>query len=276
MKCDNELLDFVGEYKKNREFVKLSIPVSLKGNTYREVVFERSFFFKRKRLDINGVLFIDKLNNIVRDKSIVRELSELFLNLEQLLEDSFINGLEKSILSDNDLLEEERKYRNINKIMQVLIEKNTPGAEKIDGIIKRLPQYKKENNILIKQYLDIVKTIKVNDGINSDFLMNDIKQIYNLTLIKNFEKIKFISTGRNYYEFIKKEAVGLYKKKTIGMMGSNVNSNAANVEYVFNHLIQVVDVYNRILDMSQSDYIKYLNNIEKQDIHLLIEKNRAL
>lgn len=276
LKADNELNRIADKYKKNREFIEVSVPISFNGTTYREIIFEQLYLIKRKERNIKGVIFISEQKEIVSDKAIIRDLTKIFLNLENLLEDSFLGNLEKTIVSDSDIKEEEKRYKNITKILQILIEKNTPGVEKVEGILKKLPQLKKENNILIKQYIDLAKPLKTAQDMNSEYLLNDIKQIYNLTLLKNFEKIKLISTGKNYYDFVKKEAIGLFKKKLVGTMGSNKSSEAANVEYVFNHLLQVVDVYNRIIDMSENDYIKYLNNIEKQEIIESIQKNRAI
>ena len=95
------------------------------------------------------------------------------------------------------------------------------------------------------------------------------------TLMKNFEKIKLIGTGKNYYGDLKRESLKLYRSKVIGTMGSRMNGGAGRLDYELNHLLQVVSVYEKVLNMSPSDYQKYLMEHEKDNINEKIKLIRA-
>lgn len=274
-KHDSRLNPIVDKYKLEREVPRISMSIEYNGNKYRELVFNAASLLGKSKNIINGLIFLDENNNVVSDKKKQRELSGIFFNLEQLLEDSFIKNLSKAIITENNLKIEEARVDFYEANLMLLNNRNVYGADKINEIIKLLPNLKRENNEAIQNFIDKVNEFKDAEFIKNDVLMFEIKPLYEETLMKNFEKIKLIGTGRNYYGDVKKEALKLFKRRLFGSMGNKMEGSASGLEYELNYLMHVVSVYEQIISMSNSEYIKYLNDMEKEHIKEMIDKNRA-
>ena len=259
----NSIID---KYKKNREIPKISTSIQYKGKKYREVVFFAASIFNTPKKTIKGIMFIDEKDSVVSDKLVCKELIRLFYDVELLLEESFVKNYAKAVASKDNLKTEEAQADFFGKNMLLLSTKNIPGADIVKDIMIRLPQLKRDNNLAIEKFIEKAKHYMEKDVLISDSTLFEVKALYIETLMKNFEKIKLIGTGRNYYGDIKKESLKLFKTKIIGTMGSRMSGSAARLDYEINHLMQVVNVYEKVINMSSSEYQKYLMGLEKDNI----------
>lgn len=267
----NQVID---KYKQNREVPKISIPVEHNNKSYREVVYnERSLLGTPKR-DVKGIVFIDENDKPVTDKKVQRELITVFYNLELLFDDYYINNLSKAIVPEVTLKQEEAQVEFLEANLILLNNDNAKGVDIVKNIIVQLPRLKRDNNIAIENFINRVKNYDSTVLLSSKTL-NEVKSLHNDTLMKNFEKIKLIGSGRNHYGDIKKNIRKLFKKSLIGVGASRAQGSSGRIDYELNHLMQVVNVYENVIDMTNAQYIKYLNEIEKQRINEKIEKLRA-
>lgn len=274
-KPEKEITEIVKKYKRGREFPQISLEVEYNGKKYRELKYSAVSLLGKSKNVLTGLVFLDEKGGILTDKKLQRELTAIFFNYEQLFDEEFITKLGRTIVTDKNIEMEEKKVEYLEAIFSILISKEVYGAEKVKDIVAKMPQIKRENNKLIDEFIDIVKKSKESQLIKSNTIMFEIKQLYTATLMKNFEKIKLIASGGNYYSDVKKEASKLFKKKLIGLMGSNTEGGTAKLDYELNHFIQVINVYEQIVNMSKAEYVVYLNNMEKEHIEDMISKNRA-
>jgi hypothetical protein len=265
----------IEKYKKEREIPKISSPIEYRGKKYWEVLFFAASIFNTPKKTIKGIVFIDEKDNVVSDKSAGRELTRLFYDVELLFSDSYLKNLSKSIASEDSLKAEEAQAEFFGENMLLLSAKNIEGADIVKDIISRLPQLKRNNNAAIEKFIEKTKAYNQKDMLVNDSILFDVKTLYIDTLMKNFEKIKLIGTGRNYYGDIKREVLKLFKTKSIGTMGSKMSGSAVRIDYELNHLMQVVGVYEKVINLSPTEYKKYLMDLEKANINEKIELNRV-
>lgn len=274
-KCEPKLKPIVDLYKRGREIPRISITTEYNGKKYRELIYNAASIFGKPKSLINGVVYLDEEDKVVTDKKIQKELSTVFFYIEQLFEDTFLKNLSKAIISEANLKLEAAQAEFLEANLMLLNTRNVNGAETVKEIVSVLPELKRANNIAIENFIQKTNEYKKLEIIKSDVIINEIKPLYTQTLMKNFEKIKLIGTGRNHYGAIKKESLKLFRKKMLGTMGSKVEGSASKLDYELNHLMHVVNVYEQIIDMSIAQYIKYLNDMDKEHIKDKIDSNRA-
>jgi hypothetical protein len=274
MKANSNYNYITGKYMIGKEVPMISIEVEYNGEAYREIAFLKKNLVGKPSKIMNGIVFVDKNFEIVNDKRLQKELFSAFFNLTKLFEESFISNLSKALVSEADLKKDEEETEIVAEILMELSDLRIEGADRVRNVILKLPQLKKENNQAIEKFIEKVKEYQ-NDKITYDDIICKIKPLYLETLMKNFEKIKLIGSCSEYYNDIKKEAMKNYKKGLLSAMGASTNREGMLIEAKFSHMIKVNQVYSSIMEFSNSEYIKYLNDKEKLQIDDLIEKNRA-
>jgi hypothetical protein len=275
-KPDAGLKALISTHKKGREDSRISISVEYNGKRYRELIFFSPSILGKPKGRTAGLIYIDENNKVVSDKKIQRDLSVVFSYMEELFDDSFIKKLTKSVISEKSLKIEEAQSKFIEANLVYLSSLKIYGADKVKEIISKLPELKRDNNLAIEKFVKKMHEFKNVDGITYENVLKDIKPLYTDILVKNFEKIKLIGTGRNYYSDVKTGTKKIFKKKYLGLMGNKVEPGVEALNNELNHLIQVVKVYELIIGMtSTSEYIKYLNEMDKEQINKKIDKIRA-
>jgi hypothetical protein len=274
LKSNNKYSNIVDKYMFGKEVPMISIEVEYNGEAYREIAFFKKNVVGKPSKRINGIVFVDKNFEIVNDKRLQKELFSAFFNLTKLFEENFINNLSKALASEADLEKDQEETDLIGEILLELSDRRIEGADRVRDIVLKLPQLKRENNQAIQRFIEATKENQ-NGKITYDDIICKIKPLYLETLMKNFEKIKLIGSCSGYYSGVKKEAMKNYKKGLLSAMGSSTNREGMMIEAKFSHMIKVNQVYSSILEFSNSEYIKYLNDKEKLQIDELIEKNRV-
>lgn len=263
----------IDKYKQSREIPRISIPLEHNNRSYKELVYSGTTLFGTPKKNIKGIVFIDENDNPVTDKKIQKELTTLFYNLELLFDDHYINNLSKAIVPENALEEGKMQAEFLEENLILLNADSVEGVDIVKNIIVQLPNLKRDNNIVIENFINKVKEYGGIGVLLNDKTINEVKSLYNETLMKNFEKIKLIGSGRNYYGDIKRNMRKLFKRTLTGSMGNKTQGSSGKIDYELSHLMQVVNVYENIIGMTNGQYIKYLNEIEKQRIN---EKNQKL
>lgn len=92
---------------------------------------------------------------------------------------------------------------------------------------------------------------------------------YRNILIANFNRIQLINRGRAFYDDIKKEAAKINKKFRIGT--NNTKDSFLKLENSIDYLKKILRLYEKVLDMSEEQYIKYLDKIDRENIEANIK-----
>lgn len=273
-KPESNLDTVVNNYKQGREVLKVSVPVSYKGKKYREIVYNAAGLFGGAKDTVNGIIFIDENNNAVTDKVKQRELSKVFYDVEQLLDGELLKNLEKAIVSEKSLKIEELQGEFLEANLMLLTERKVNGADKVKDVVTKLPDLKRENNKAIENFISKANEIMQESIIDYEKVASEAKPLYRETLMKNFQKVKLIGTGRNYYGDVRKAAIKIFRKNML-TRSSDMGGSVSQFDYELSNLTQVVNVYNSVIDMSTSEYSEFLNSMDKQGISEKLDQNRA-
>jgi hypothetical protein len=251
------------------------LPVEVKGRKYRELVFFAGSIIGRPKKEVKGLIYLDENDGVVTDKRLQSELSTTFAVIEELLDEGFIEKLSRTIKSEKNLAVEEAQSKFFEANLKHLSTRSIYGADIVLEIAKKLPELKKNNDAAVVNFINKAKEFENAEVIASTKVLMELKPLYTETLMKNYEKVKLIGTGRSYYEVVKKGAAKVFRSKIKGAFGSKIEGSAVTLDYELNHLMRIVKTYNLILDMSASEYLKYLRDMEKSQINEKNEKLRA-
>lgn len=274
---DNDLKAIAAQYTLGGEMALVSVAIEYNKKCFREIQFVRRNILGKPGKKAKGIVFVDENNQVIEDKRLQKELFSAFFNLEQLFDEGFLNSLTRTTVTETDLEREEKEAEFVAAVLSDLHDQGVEGADRVKEIICKLPQMKREGNQAITAFLDSVSRFGLNQqkAISYDDIICRVKPLYLETLMKNFEKIKMISSGSAFYDSLRKEAMKSYRKRLVGMMGSNTSREGAIIDGMFTHLSKVIEVYEEVLGRSNSEYIKYLNDNEKKLINEKIDKNRV-
>jgi hypothetical protein len=270
-----ELRGVISTYKSGLEVPRISLPVEVKGRKYRELVFFAGSIIGRPKKEVKGLIYLDENDGVVTDKRLQSELSTTFAVIEELLDEGFIEKLSRTIKSEKNLAVEEAQSKFFEANLKHLSTRSIYGADIVLEIAKKLPELKKNNDAAVVNFINKAKEFENAEVIASTKVLMELKPLYTETLMKNYEKVKLIGTGRSYYEVVKKGAAKVFRSKIKGAFGSKIEGSAVTLDYELNHLMRIVKTYNLILDMSASEYLKYLRDMEKSQINEKNEKLRA-
>lgn len=253
------------KYKKRGEEAFVSFPVELNGKKYRQIIFNKMFFGKVKER-MSGIIFVNEDGSLVESTNIKRELTEMFYNIEIIFGDEHLKKLSKAITAEKDILRDEEDFELINLVLEKFKKEGFQGIDIIVTVLTRLPNFKRENNKALEEFINKAEEYNKTTTVLNREIIGDVKFSYRNILIKNFQRIKLINKGRMFYDPILKETRKRRRKIMNRLTGVDNHIGMLKLEDTMAHLKKVVSVYDKILDLSEDGYEKYLKEMEKKNI----------
>lgn len=253
------------KYKKSGEVSSLSLPIEFEGRRYREIVYRETFLGKPKKA-ISGIIFAAENGELVTDNRIIRELLNLSYYMEIIFDDSSIESFNKAIAPDMEIRKEKRDYEEIINIFEELKQSGTSNLENLRGILIVLPQLKVESNELLHKYMDRVNSYASNNFVFTKEVLDGIMPIYRDVLLKNIQRVKYVNSGRHYYDHIKEKAYQLRKKYRWRLIGRGGIDPLLKLEHTISYFKRMLSVYEQVLNLNEAQYLKYIKNTENQNI----------
>ncbi|MCX7884260.1 MAG: hypothetical protein N2448_04430 [Caloramator sp.] len=255
------------KYKKRREQIRISRPIEYEGSIYRWILYNHSLFGKIKE-EIKGMIFLKESGEIVEDKKTIRELTALSYYFQNMFDDELKNNIKRAFVSDEEINKEIKNYEIVINALNILKNENIHGADTLIYIFTNLPETKRQNNSAILELIEKTKEFDNEDFIFSKKVLENLISSYRNILITNFSRIKLINKGRAFYDDIKKEASKRNKKFNLGK--NNIKNSFLKLETSIDYLKKIIRIYDKVLDMSEEQYIKYLDKIDRENIeHML-------
>jgi hypothetical protein len=260
-----KLKDIADKYKKSGETIRISMPIEYDGKRYREIVYNKTFLGKMKK-NIAGVIFLTEDGEYISNSDIRNELSSLAYNFEVILDDKSISELKSAITSELKMEKQIKDYELFIKEIENMNSEKVLGIGTVVTILNKLPNLKRESNNALEAYINKLQEINPEGFVFNVSVNNELYAYYREILIKNFQKVRLIASGRRFYDDIKKEAQK--KKKSLLKRFSKHEAfmGITNLQYEMDHFIKIVEVYEKVIDMNQEQYIKYLKAVEKTNI----------
>lgn len=265
-----ELNTLSEKYKKSGEISSVSLPIEFEGRKYRAIVYRQTLLGKPKK-DINGIVFVNENNEAEGNQRVIKELLGLLYYMELLLDDKSIEAFNKAIAPDMEIQKEKRDYGEIIDMFQELKDAGVTNLENLRGLFIKLPQLKEENNLIIKKYIDAVNSIQAEDFVYNKEIQDKLMPLYRDVLLKNIQRVKYVNSGRYYYDDIKEKAGklrGRYKWRLINRGGIEPLNK---LDQTISYFKRMLKVYEQILNLNDAQYLKYIKNTENHNIESRLE-----
>lgn len=262
---EGKFKDIADKYKKSGEKVRITLPIEYGGKKYREIVYNKTVLGKMRK-NIEGVIFVNEDGEYVSDARLKKELSTLGYYLEIMLDDKSINELKSAIAPELEIEKKIIDYEQIIKAIEGMSTSNVLGIDTVVSILNKLPDYKRENNEVIKVYMNQMQSIKPDEFVFNISVCNEIYSYYKEILIKNFQRVGLVISGKRFYDDIKKEGQKRKRSLTARFNSHDVFIGLTKLPVEIEHLKNVVTVYESVSNMKLEEYLKYLSSLEKSKI----------
>ncbi len=264
----DEMMSLIKPYIKKSESCKLSGEIELNGKKYREIIFSKRNIKSFKNEQV-GYLYIASDNCVVSSQNIQTELARLANYYE-----IFFSG-DKSIgilaaLQTEGVLENERNDKEyVLKGLEFLSQEGVSDALRVKDVVNKLPDLREKSNTKINELAARINKIKEENQTFNDEVLEKLYPLYEDILKLNFEKVKFIGMLSDCCDFVKDQAEKMRKKWKIRLKSKLVGP-LLRVSDEISYFRRVIRTYEKVLNMNSSQYIKFLNNLNKEKI-----ENRA-
>jgi hypothetical protein len=267
--------DLSDRYKTGSESAFLSNPTDINGKLYREITFNKTLLGKPNK-KISGTLYVTENGEQVSDVKIKRQIASTTYYTETIFDEAYLNSLNRAITPEKDIEKEEADYETVIAGLEVLKGEGIDGTDTVAKILLGLPGLKRENNKAIE---DFIRKLEVHKQLGEDAALtkasiDDLLTYYRNILIKNFKRVKFISTGKENFDKISDQVSKRRKNIKTKLFDRQGRYVLNKIDHTLSHLQRIIVTYQAILNMSEAEYIKYLDKMDEAKIKNKLEVSR--
>ncbi|MBZ4664138.1 MAG: hypothetical protein JG776_1853 [Caloramator sp.] len=272
-KAEGRLKEISDKYIKKSEVARVSMPIEYKGQLYREIQFNK-VFLGSVRQTVNGYIYVTEDGQKVEDERDIRELSYLAYQFEVLFDDVFSGGIPKAVIEEKQLKREEKDFEKMLVALDALKAEGLEKTEKLRDAFLNLTALKRENNKVLKELIDKVNSLSNENIVFSKKILDEIMPYYRRALLKNFEKIKLIAKTKDEIDDVKAALNKKRKSLRFRISGTELMDCLNRLDYGIDYFKKVLTVYEPVLDMSDKEYIKYLDSMDRKNVEEKMMKLR--
>ncbi|MBW9146110.1 hypothetical protein K2F40_04480 [Clostridium sp. CM028] len=270
--ASKEILEHIKQYTKKGEVVRISTPLEYNNILYREIVFSKKLFgnFRKENL---GYLYINEKNEIATEKFLQERLaklayfSEIFYNTENRA--CIVNSFQ-----DESTVEKDKKeYKLVAKGLELLTKEGVVDSEQVKQIVTQLPDIRKKNNETLKQLIDKSQEFKEEKKYFNEHMLEELLPTYRDALSINLQKIRLVYSASECYENIKRISENKRKQMSI-RLNQKLAEPLKKIIHVMKYFIKTVNTCEKISEMQDTEYFKYLGTIEKANVDYRVKLNR--
>lgn len=258
------------KYKKMGEAAKVSVPIEYEGKLYREIIFNKTLLGKTRR-NISGIIFVTEEGEYVSDPDIKKELASLGYYFEVMLDDISIKELKNAIVGEKEIQKQQEDYEQISKVLEEFRKAKIQGIDAVLTVFTKLPNVKRENNIAIENYISKLESVKPEGLVFNKSVFEELYEYYREILIRNFQRVRLVNTAKMYYDEIKREAQKRKKSLAYRINPHEIQMGLSKIPFEIDHIKKILIVYERVADMRQEEYLKYLKTVEKSNVNARVE-----
>ncbi|CDF57709.1 hypothetical protein [Thermobrachium celere] len=271
-RAEGRFKEISDKYRNKNEVARVSLPIEYNGRLYREIQYNK-VFLGSVRQTVTGYLYVTEEGEKVLDKKDIKELAYLAYQFEVLFDDVFKGGIPKAVIDEKQLKKEEKDFEKMLIALDALKAEGLKDVDKIEEAFSKLTALKRENNRALEELINKVNSLSKPDLIFSREVLNEIMPYYREALLKNFKKIKLINSTRNQLDDVK-QALNK-KRKALRfriLSGTELMDCLNRLEYGIDYFKKVLTVYSSVADMTEGEYIKYLDNMDRKNVEEKLSK----
>lgn len=259
-------------YMNKGEKLLVSDKIEFKGNYYREVLFNKKSFIGVME-ETKGIIYIDDNFNVINKINIQNQLIKLAYYYEILFETQKGKSIFKAMKNDEDSKKDKNDIDMCLRGLDILKNEKIENTEKIRKIIFNLVKFREEENEILLNIYNLVNSIWEEDRKISEESFKKVYVLYKKLLSSNFKNIKNIYTGIEYYDYIK-DMTNKKRKSFSIRFNKKMSEPLFKLDYEINYFKKLLKTYNRILNMNENEYFKFIEKIEKNNIDARIKLMR--
>lgn len=261
---DKKKTESLKPYIKSGEKCKVSGIIEFNSKFYREVIFSKKRFM-RMRLENNGYLYLDDENKVVTDRTLLKDLVKLGYYYDIFFNADKAAGILSTLKTELDIQKDKNNADEIGEGLDFLLSQKVYAAERVKSVVIKMLNLKEKSNIILEELSNIIKIMRQQDLNFNLELLNKLYPYYEDILKLNFEKIIYISTIQNCIDEVIKEAEKKRKKWGVRII-SNMVGKLIKVSDELSYYRRLIEIYSSVLHLNSNQYIKYLNNTNKEKI----------
>lgn len=263
-KVNMKINEVLNPYKKSSESCKISGIIDCNNKFYREVIFYKRKFLKFK-LEVNGYLYLDAENKVINDKSLLKDLFKLGFYYDIFFNDDEAAGILSTLKTEVEVQKEKDIIKEIGEALDYLLKQKVYAAERVKTALIKIFNLKEKSNLILKELSNIIVDVKQQDFKFNEELYNKLYTYYEDILKVNFEKIILMASLEDCIDEVIKEAEKKRKKLDARII-SNMVGKLIKLSDELSYYKRLMVIYRDVIHMNTNQYVKYLNNLDKERI----------
>ncbi|MBU3112390.1 hypothetical protein [Clostridium lacusfryxellense] len=268
-----EIRECIKQYIKSGEAVEISDSLEYNNILYREIIFFKKWTKNNSKVYL-GYLYINEKNEIISQKSLQERLaklayfSEIFYNTAN--KSCIVNAYQDEVAIQND----DKNYKLVTDGLDILTKDGIVQSKQVKEMVYKLPEIREKNNEILKILISKSEECKNEKKYFNMNIMEELLPTYKDALSINLKKIRLVYSAREFYENIKISSEK--KRKQIPIrFNPKLTKPLIKVSYMMEFFIKVVNSCETICEMTDIEYFKYLESIEKANIDNRVKLNRS-
>jgi hypothetical protein len=263
-------MEKLAPYINKGETALISEVIKLKGENYREVMINKKTLGGIKK-QAQALLYITDQGELVTEKNTQRELGKLAYYFNIFFAVDKTQSVYRAIRDKCVIEREKRDFQIADSGLDILLHDKVQHVENVRIIMKNIPELREKNNDKLLHLKNKVDDFEKQHGEYSDELFKELYPIYIEVLDTNFQNIKVINSGKQYYNELKKHLSKKKKSLTV-IINKKISEPLFKLDYMLGYFNKLLNTYGSIINMNSSEYRKFIENSEKNKI----EKNLKL
>jgi len=266
----NEYRHIAKKYTSKSETAKISEPIMYENRMYYCIVYYSTFLGIPKN-DMCGRLIVDDNFEAVTDKFLLRELNKFFY-YSSIFFGYEIVDIGKAIKSDAEMKRDEEDYNDAYRVLDyIYINKEVKEAQNVKDVFETYFNTRVETNDALKHFDNRIKGYKNNNAICSKEIIEELLDLYRDILVKNFEQVKKLNAGADYYDAVKRETKKI-KRLTKLKLDTKFQISATKLYDLLSFAMNLLSYYGEVINYSTNQYTQYY--ISKEDERIQEEYNK--
>lgn len=268
-----EVLECIKQYIKSGEAVEISDLLENNNMLYREIIFFKKWSKNNFQVPL-GYLYINEKNEVIFQKTLQERLAKLAYFLEIYYNTENKSCIVNTFQDEAQVKKDNYTYKLVTDGLDILTKDGNMDTQKVKQMVLKLPDIREKNNEILKLFMIKAKEYR---GEKKYFNMDMLEKLlltYKEALSINLKKIRLVYSVRECYEKIKIDSEK--KRKQIFIrINYKLTKPLIKTSYMMDFFIKVVNSCEKISEMTDLQYFKYLETIEKVNIDNRVKLNRS-
>lgn len=268
----DEIKKVIQPLVKKGEELKVSGFINYAGKNYREVIIYKKGFSLTKK-EAEGYIFLDEETNVLKSKNVIKELARLSHFYEVFFSNENGGGIISALQNEGSVLRNISEFNEMMNALETLGNDGVREAFEMKNVMAKLIELRQHSNKIISDIAVELDTLKDREFIFDDEMLEQLYPKYEAAIKQNFEKVKLISSLSECCDYVK-DMADKKRKKLSNRFNKKVTAPLMKLTYEIAYFKRIIRTYEKVLDMSSSQYSRFFNNVTKEKIESRCNKAR--